>query len=96
MQNSLRRHSVESTGSAVREFNAYHQYRQQLQSQSMAPDTSGTSDDRNVAAPKHHNPGVEASNSSRDRLAPSELRQRVCSLNLIFRFCFFFIIIFII
>lgn len=79
MQSALRRHSVESTGSTVREFNAYHQYRQQLQSQSDAVDSSGVIVERNVAASKHHNPGVEASNISRDHLAPSELRQRVCT-----------------
>lgn len=68
----MRRHSVESTESAaVRDFNAYQQYRQQLQAQSAAADNS----ERYVA--KHHNPGVEASNITRDQLAPCELRQRV-------------------
>ncbi|XP_055310471.1 E3 ubiquitin-protein ligase goliath isoform X2 [Sitodiplosis mosellana] len=78
--NALRRHSVESTGSAAREFNAYHQYRQQLQAQSGAPDSSDASVERNVAVSKHHNPGIEASNITRDHLAPCELRQRAVSL----------------
>lgn len=79
---------MESTGSAVREFNAYHQYRQQLQSDAAA-DISGVIVERNIAAPKHHNPGVEA--VSRDRLAPNELRQRVCTFDFVagdqFHFC---------
>lgn len=76
-QPTLRRHSVESTGSAVREFNAYQQYRQQMQSQAEAH-SSGHSE-RDTCAPKHHNPIIEASNSGRDLLAPTELRQRVCA-----------------
>lgn len=64
---------MESTESAaLRDFNAYQQYRQQLQAQSELADNS----ERNVT--KHHNPGVEASNITRDQLAPCELRQRVC------------------
>lgn len=59
---------MESTGSAVREFNAYHQYRQQLEADSNGIDP---------VAPKHHNPATEASNFIRDHLAPTELRQRV-------------------
>lgn len=77
MQQTLRRHSVESTGSAAREFNAYHQYRQQMQTQS---DANSSSDDaeREVCAIRHHNPVIEAASTiSRDHLAPTELRQRV-------------------
>lgn len=68
---------MESNGSAVREFNAYHQYRQQIQSQTEVID-SGTTE-RDPAAPKHHNPATEASNCVRDHLAPTEQRQRVRS-----------------
>lgn len=73
---------MESTGSAVREFNAYHQYRQQLQSQADAHSSGNT--ERDPSAPKHHNPIVEASNNVRDLLAPNELRQRVCIIGPVF------------
>lgn len=76
----MRRHSVESNGSAAREFNAYHQYRQQLPSQSDV--NSSDEAEREICQPKHHNPSIEAATSiSRDHLAPTELRQRVCNLH---------------
>lgn len=76
-QHTIRRHSSESNGSAAREFNAYQQYRQQLQSQS---NSNGSSDaEREACIPKHHNPLIEATASTRDYLAPTELRQRVCT-----------------
>lgn len=67
---------MESTGSAAREFNAYQQYRQQLQSQAEAHSSGNT--ERDISAPKHHNPIIEATNNSRELLPPTELRQRVC------------------
>lgn len=76
---TTRRGSEGSNGSAIREFNAYHEYRQhQLQAQSEAVGTPDNTVDRNMVLPKHHNPGIEASNIIRDHLAPCELRQRVC------------------
>lgn len=74
-QSTSRRRSAESTGSAVREFNAYHQYRQQNQTQ--ANSSYGTTE-RSADITKHYNPSFEASNSLKDHLARCEHRQRVC------------------
>lgn len=62
----------------MREFNAYQQYRQQMQSQAEAHSSGHSA--RDTCVPKHHNPIIEASNNARDLLAPTELRQRVCAI----------------
>lgn len=74
-----RRHSVESTvdstGSAVRDFSAYHQYR--LAQQTGDNNSNAAECGAMAAASKLHHPFADASCDTRDHLAPTELRQRV-------------------
>lgn len=75
----MRRHSVESTGSAAREFNAYQRYRQQLQCQAAPNGSEQTITKRTGCLAKHHNPAVESSRNDRDTIT-IENRHRVCNL----------------